>query len=82
MSETLIADLREHVRILQRAAGSASVLLSGVVDPTYGSTKTINLGRVLGALIAAEDAAAEAVARITAEAKAAGAREKAAVGRG
>jgi hypothetical protein len=82
MSETLIADLREHVRILQRAAGSAQVLLAGVVDSTYGSTKTINLGRVLGALIAAEEAAAEAVARITDAATAAGAREKAAVARG
>ena len=82
MSGTVIADLREQVGRLEQAAERARLLLSGVVDPAYGSTKTIHLGRVLGALVAAADAANTAIARITEATAAAGARENAAVGRG
>lgn len=79
-SAALVLELREKVTILQKAAGSAQVLLAGIANPAYGSTKTIDLARVLTALIAAEDAATDAIATIAAAAEAAGARETAARG--
>lgn len=77
-SATLVLELREKVTIAQKAAGSAQVLLAGIANPAFGTTKTIDLSRVLTALIATEDAAREAIELMAKAADAAGAREKAA----